>query len=279
MIVMWKIIIDNGVHKYRGDMFKKSKNTSGAVEQEVVPKTRKQVIVEEARFFAGLSIFLLLFFNLFFGHFKIPSESMQPTLEVGDRLFVNKAYYGISRESLAWPFRKMPLPDGRVFSRDPKRGDVVVFRSPKSGVIMIKRLVGLPGDSIETRRGRLYVNGKLIERTIQSEFSYREHRGDVQNVTQYAEQLPGEKNAHSIFERNDGFYPLDNRGPFIVPKGKLFFMGDNRDNSEDSRAPNGPGFVPFDYVIGKAQLMVVSFNKCDKTEGLRCPGRRMFIKL
>ncbi len=259
-------------------MSKKSKTRSGIDGQEDAPKTRKQVIVEEAKFFAGLGIFLLLFFNLFFGHFKIPSESMQPTLEVGDRLFVNKAYYGISRESLAWPFRKMPLPDGRVFSRDPKRGDVVVFRSPKSGVIMIKRLIGLPGDTVETRRGRLYLNGKLIERTVEDKFSYREHRGLVQDVTQYAEQLPGEKRGHSIFERYDN-YPLDNRGPFIIPGGKLFFMGDNRDNSEDSRAPAGPGFVPFDYVIGKAQLMMVSFNKCDKTENLRCPGRRIFIKL
>jgi len=278
LIVMWKIIIDNGVHKYRGDMSKKSKSQTDADTQADEPKTRREVIVEEAKFFAGLGIFLLLFFNLFFGHFKIPSESMQPTLEVGDRLFVNKAYYGISRESLAWPFRKMPLPDGRVFSRDPKRGDVVVFRSPKSGVIMIKRLIGLSGDSIETRRGRLYINGTLIERTVEDEFSYREHRGLVQEVTQYGEQLPGEKNAHSIFERND-FYPYDNKGPFIIPQGKLFFMGDSRDNSEDSRAPNGPGFVPFDYVIGKAQLMMVSFNKCDETEDLRCPGRRIFIKL
>lgn len=242
------------------------------------PKSRREVIAEEAKFFAGLALFLLLFFNFVFGHFKIPSESMQPTLEVGDHLYVNKLAYGASRESLVWPLRKLPLPDGRIFARQPTRGDVIVFRNPKSGVIMIKRLVGLPGDTVQTEHGRLYVNGRLIERTEQDAFAYREHRGGITDVVKYQEQFDGEKNPHSIYERND-FDRLDNEGPFYVPAGKLFFMGDNRDNSDDSRAPLGPGYVPFDYVIGKAKMMVYSFKRCKKEEDLRCPPKRFFLKL
>ncbi|MCF6220038.1 MAG: signal peptidase I [Robiginitomaculum sp.] len=255
-------------------MSKKSKQKQDDAE----PKTRKEVIVEEAKFFAGLAVFLLLFFNFVFGHFKIPSESMQPTLEVGDHLFVSKLTYGASRESLIWPFRKLPLPDGRIFSKMPNRGDVLVFRNPKSGIIMIKRLVGLPGDKIQVEHGRLYINGKMVERTEKDAFSYREHRGLVQSIVKYEEQFEGEKNPHFIYERND-FYPLDNKGPFIIPPEKLFFMGDNRDNSEDSRAPGGPGFVPLDHVIGKAKMMVYSLKRCKKEEDLRCPPRRFFLKL
>lgn len=259
-------------------MSKEPKQKQDGEEPQEVPKSRREVIVEEAKFFAGLVLFLALFFNFVFGHFKIPSESMQPTLEVGDHLFVSKLTYGASRESLVWPLRKLPLPDGRIFARQPKRGDVIVFRNPKSGIIMIKRLVGLPGDKIQTEHGRLYVNDKLTERVEQDEFSYREHRGLVRSVVKYAEQFDGEKDPHKIYERND-FYPLDNKGPFIIPEGKLFFMGDNRDNSEDSRAPGGPGFVPFDHVIGKAKMMVYSLKRCEKEEGLRCPPRRFFLKL
>ena len=254
-------------------MSKKSK-----VAEDEEPKTRKEVIIEESKFFAGLFLFILLFFNLVFGHFKIPSESMQPTLEVGDHLYVSKLTYGASRESLWFPFRKLPLPDGRIFAHQPKRGDVIVFRSPKSGIILIKRLVGLAGDTVLIEHGRLYVNGKLIDREEVDTFSYREHRGQVQEVVKYKEQFDGEKKPHYIYERND-YYPLDNKGPFIIPEGKLFFMGDNRDNSEDSRAPGGPGFVPFDYVIGKAKMMVYSMKRCKKEEGLRCPPKRFFLKL
>lgn len=258
-------------------MSKKSKDLKDEEAQEP-ERTRREVIVDEAKFFAGLFLFILLFFNFVFGHFKIPSESMQPTLEVGDHLYVSKLAYGASRESLWYPFRKLPLPDGRIFASQPKRGDVVVFRNPKSGIIMIKRLIGLSGDTIQTEHGRLYVNGKLIERVEEDAFSYREHRGLVQEIVKYKEQFEGEKEPHFIYERND-FYPLDNKGPFIVPEGKLFFMGDNRDNSEDSRAPGGPGFVPFDHVIGKAKMMVYSLKKCNKDEDLRCPPKRFFLKL
>ncbi len=256
------------------------KETRSAVEQKQDAKPPfKQALFEELRFFAGLGIFLLFFFNFVFGHFKIPSESMLPTLEVGDHLVVSKLTYGASRESLIWPFRRLPIPDGRFLGRDFRRGDVIVFRNPKSGMILIKRLVGLPGDTVETRHGRLYLNGQLIARKQTAEFAYREHRGLIANIVQYQEQLPGEPRPHFIYERSDS-HPLDNRGPFVIPPNKLFFMGDNRDNSEDSRAPGGPGFVPETYVIGQAKRMMYSFHKCKKEEGLRCPAKkRFFLKL
>lgn len=242
-------------------------------------QTRKQAVYEELRFFAGLALFLGLFFNFVFGHFKIPSESMLPTLEVGDHLVVSKLTYGASRESLIWPFRKLPLPDGRIFSREFRRGDVIVFRNPNNGMILIKRLIGLPGDIVEVRHGQLYLNDKLVERKAVDEFSYREHRGAVTHITEYEQQLPGQKKPFHIFERGDA-YPLDNTGPFAIPPGKLFFMGDNRDNSEDSRAPGGPGFVPQTYVIGQAKMVMYSFHRCKSEKGLRCPkGGRFFIKL
>ncbi|HHL42879.1 MAG TPA: signal peptidase I, partial [Hellea balneolensis] len=155
-------------------------------------KTLKEMVIEELKFILGLLAFLFIFFNFVFGHYKIPSESMQPTLEVGDHLYVNKFSYGFSRHSLILGLHKLPfLKDGRVFSKMPKRGDVIVFRNPNSKIIMIKRLIGLPGDKIQTIHGRLYINDQLIDRPEIDQFSYREHRGYVTHVTKFKEQLPG----------------------------------------------------------------------------------------
>jgi signal peptidase I len=118
----------------------------------------------EFKFFGKLGLFILAFITLVWGHFKIPSESMQPTLEVGDHLYVSKYAYGYSKHSLPYLLHRLPLPEGRIFSRLPKRGDVVVFRNSRSGIIMIKRVVGVPGDSLQVRRGQLFLNGKLVRR-------------------------------------------------------------------------------------------------------------------
>ena len=260
-------------------MTAKAKPSQTEISPQSAPaKSRAQMVKEELKFIVGLLAFLLVFFNFVFGHYKIPSESMQPTLEVGDHLYVNKMAYGWSKHSLIGPLRKLPLKDGRFFGRLPKRGDVIVFRNPVSGQVMIKRLIGLPGDRVQTKHGRLYINKQLIERREIEQFHYREHRGRVTQVVRYEEQFDQEKRTHQIYERNDQDH-LDNRGPFIVPQGKLFFMGDNRDNSTDSRAPNGPGFVPVGHVIGRAEMMVYSFKKCKTEEGLRCPGKRWFLNL
>ena len=240
--------------------------------------TLKEKIMSEVKFFAGLFVFIFFFFSTVWGHYKIPSESMLPTLEVGDHVYVSKFTYGYSRHSLPFGFHKLPIADGKqIWSRLPKRGDVVVFRNPVSGIIMIKRVTGLPGDTVQTRQGRLFINGTQIEREIVDHFRYRAHKGGVTLVTQYDEKLPGEKDSHLIYEvTSEG--PLDNKGPFSIPAGHVFFMGDNRDNSVDSRdTVEGPGMVPVDHLIGRADSMMFSFKRCDKEEGLRCPPRR-FLK-
>ncbi|MEE9347941.1 MAG: signal peptidase I [Robiginitomaculum sp.] len=244
----------------------------------------KSTLKSEIRFYAIFLACFMAFWTFGYGHYRIPSESMQPTLEVGDRLYVSKFSYGYSRHDIPFGYRMKFLGDGVFNPSLPERGDVVVFRNPKSNMVLIKRCIGLPGDSIEYRQGRLFVNGEMIARAPEDEFLYREHsgrkepQGRVVKVTQYAEQLPGEDIPHMIYERTDGEYN-DQRGPFSVPEGHLFFAGDNRDNSTDSRAPRGPGYVPLDHVIGRAERMVLSFKRCEDEEGLRCPGKRWLIKL
>lgn len=243
--------------------------------------------MEEIRFFLKLGVIMLALLTLVWGHYKIPSESMQPTLEVGDHIYVSKFAYGYSRHSLPLGLHHLPLPDGKVLSRLPRRGDVVVFRNPNNGTVMIKRAVGLPGDLVQVSRGRLYLNGALIEREAQGDLLYR-MQDSFRSVTEtslYLESLPGDDEAHFIFERSDTG-PLDNTDLFIVPDGHVFFMGDNRDRSTDSRVGRmdrfgdpyrssdfGPGFVPLDHLIGRADLLMFTLNRCDRTEGLRCPAQ------
>lgn len=235
--------------------------------------TTKQKVMAEVKFFTGLITFVLAMMTLVWGHFKIPSESMLPTLEVGDHIYVSKFAYGYSRHSLPFILYKLPLPEGQIFSRLPKRGDVAVFRNPKNGQVMIKRVTGLPGDRVKVVGGKLYVNGNEVVRETVTNFLYREHKGRVVGVDVYQEKLPDQKGAHKIYEQTDQGI-LDNTDTFIVPAEHVFFMGDNRDNSTDSRAPEGPGFVPQENLIGRADLMMFSFKRCATEEGLRCPPRR-----
>jgi len=245
---------------------------------------KKATLASELRFYGFFLLAYLLFITFAWGQYRIPSESMQPTLEVGDRLYVSKFAYGYSRHDLPFGGKMKFLGDGVINASLPKRGDVVVFRNPKTEIVMIKRVAGLPGDEIQYRAGRLYINGARIEREEIEEFLYREYQsngvkpGKVVKITKYQEQWPGEENPHFIYEQSDTEMN-DQRGPFVVPEGTLFFVGDNRDNSTDSRASGGPGFVPMSFVIGRAEMMVLSFNRCKEEEGLRCPGSRWFIKL
>lgn len=260
-------------------------------------------IIEEVKFLVGLFAFITVFFTLVWGHYKIPTESMQPTLEVGDHLYVSKFAYGYSRHSLPFGLSKLPLPDGKIFARLPKRGDVVVFAHPHDGTIMIKRAVGLPGDRIVMRGGRLILNDQMIDRDPTASYLYREHKaprsgprgpvqklwrfspaawpqGQVVGVGVYRETLPGQSEPHIIYERTDQG-GLDNTVTFTVPENNIFFMGDNRDNSVDSRAPTGigkgPGLVPAELLIGRADLMMFSFKRCPDEDGLFCPPKR-FLK-
>ena len=232
----------------------------------------------EFKFFAKLGVFILAFITLVWGHFKIPSESMQPTLEVGDHLYVSKYAYGYSKHSLPYLLHKLPLPEGRVFSRLPKRGDVVVFRNPKSGIVMIKRAIGLPGDTLQIRSGELYLNGELVVRERIDGRLYRDHKnGRVVKVDAYSQTFPGMNDGFTIYERND-VHPLDNTPVFIVEDDSLFFMGDNRDNSIDSRANDGPGMVHMNYVMGRADRVMFSFKRCNRDEDLHCPAKGRWMK-
>lgn len=242
-------------------------------------RTTFKWLLREIKFFIGMTCLMLVFLTTVWGHYKIPSESMQPTLEVGDHLYVSKFAYGYSRHSMVFNLHKLPfLKKGKLFSKLPERGDVAVFRNPKSDIIMIKRIIGLPGDKIFLKEGRLYINEKLVKRENTDEFLYREHKGSVVNVKKYDETLLNSDKSYSIYERSDEG-PLDITNEFIVPDGKIFFMGDNRDNSLDSRAYRGPGYVPLDHLIGRAEVIMFSFKRCKKEANLVCPPFRLMKRI
>ncbi|WP_455373210.1 signal peptidase I [Limibacillus halophilus] len=186
--------------------------------------------------------------------FTIPSGSMLPTLLIGDYLFVSKFSYGFSRYSL--PF-SLPVISGRILASEPERGDVAVFKLPKDNKTdYIKRLVGLPGDRIQVRQGRLYINEQLVERELVGDVELTERGGFKRQVKEYIETLPnGVK--HRIWERSDREY-LDNTQVYVVPEGHYFAMGDNRDSSQDSRVLNAVGYVPFENLVGRAEILFFS---------------------
>ena len=203
------------------------------------------------------AVIIAVFIRTFFYEpFSIPSASMVPTLLVGDYLFVSKFSYGYSRYSL--PFG-LPLLSGRVFFREPKRGDVVVFKLPRDpSVDFIKRIIGLPGDKVQVKEGILNINGQPIKRDRLAPYFYEED-SRTGTYIQYIETLPNGYR-HDIIEIGDDM-PLDNTGVFTVPPGTYFMMGDNRDNSSDSRDPgSGVGFVPAENIVGRAEFIFFSTN-------------------
>ena len=186
-------------------------------------------------------IIALLIRTFLFQPFFIPSSSMEPGLIVGDRIFASKYDYGYSRHS--FPF-SLPLINGRVFESSPKRGDVVIFKPPHTRNDYIKRLIGLPGDKIKLINGTIYINSIPVER----EFV----RTDDKDIAIYKETMASGINYET---RDLGNKPQDNIEEFIVPENHYFFMGDNRDNSNDSRFW-GP--VPTERIVAKAQIIFFS---------------------
>lgn len=190
-----------------------------------------------------------------FEPFNIPSGSMIPTLLVGDYLFVSKYSYGYSRHSM--PFSPN-LFEGRIFGAMPQRGDVAVFKLPRdTSQDYIKRIVGLPGDIIQVRRGILHINGQPVRLEPLGPFM-AEGDGPRMTVQQYREFLPSGRSHLIIEQSNDG--PLDNTPEFRVPDGHVFAMGDNRDNSLDSRVPSAVGFVPVENLVGRAEFIFFSVD-------------------
>jgi len=185
--------------------------------------------------------------------FNIPSGSMVPTLLVGDYLFVSKASYGYSRHSL--PF-SLPLIPGRALFEEPVRGDVAVFKLPSDGrTDYIKRIVGLPGDTLQVKGGVLHINGQALKRERLGEYVYQDTRGIYHNTVRYMETLPGGRQ-HEIIEESDSYPRADNTPVFSVPEGHYFAMGDNRDNSSDSRFT--VGFIPKENMVGRADVIFFS---------------------
>ncbi|MGV1791044.1 signal peptidase I [Rhizobium lusitanum] len=193
--------------------------------------------------------------TVLFQPFTIPSGSMMPTLLVGDYIFVNKFAYGYSKYSL--PFSP-DLFNGRIFGSEPKRGDVVVFRFPPNpDVDYIKRVIGLPGDRIQVKNDILYINGQAVPREPHGTFSsdYSQEPGD--NIPVYSERLP---DTGKIFDTLD-LSPNsrgDNTQEYVVPADHYFMMGDNRDNSDDSRFD--VGYVPAENLIGRASVIFFSLG-------------------
>lgn len=196
-----------------------------------------------------------LFRTFLFQAFSIPASSMMPTLQVGDNLFVSKFAYGYTHYSL--PFSPK-LFEGRIFGSSPARGDVVIFRLPKDDrVDYIKRVVGLPGDRIQMREGQLFINETAVVRERMPDFVGDNPCGSSgpASARRWRETLPNGVSYETLDCLDHGF--LDNTWVFTVPAGHFFMLGDNRDNSSDSRLPT-MGTVPLENIIGRAGLIYFS---------------------
>jgi len=240
-------------------------------EQSVRAPVAKSEWRQTIWFIVRLAVIALVLRSFVFAPFNIPSQSMLPRLYIGDFLFVSKWNYGYSRYSL--PF-SLPLPNGRLFARNPARGDVVVFRGPAAdNHNVIKRVIGLPGDSVQMRQGQVVLNGTAVPKTPVADFAIplTPNYPDTQcpqafqavgktgraicRYAQFRETLPNGK-SYLVLDRGE-MPQADDTPVYTVPAGHVFVLGDNRDDSGDSRfePPGGMGFVPIDKIEGRAAMM------------------------
>jgi len=216
----------------------------------------KKFIVDNLKTLFYALIIAIVIRSIIIQPFYIPSSSMEPNLLVGDRIFVTKYSYGYSKHS--FPFSP-PIFNGRMFEKEPKRGDVIVFKTPADNrTDYIKRLIGLPGDKIQFIDSNLYVNNSEI---IKSKISDKEKiycgKKNI-DVFSFEEILPNGRKHNTAYLKE---YTLQNSDPFNVPKNHYFFLGDNRDCSKDSRFLSSVGYVHKNNLVGKAQFIFFSSDK------------------
>jgi signal peptidase I len=220
-------------------------------------KRKEGGVVETTRVVFHAIVIALIIRTFLFQPFNIPSGSMKETLLIGDYLFVSKYSYGYSHYSL--PFSP-PLFSGRIWSGGPERGDVVVFRLPKDDSIdYIKRVIGLPGDHIQMIDGVLNINGQPVKRERMDDFVEADEFGRTTRVKRWRETLPNGVSYTTLDLIDNGFY--DNTPVYEVPSGHYFMMGDNRDNSTDSRVLSQVGYVPLENIVGRAQVIFFSVQE------------------
>ena len=195
-------------------------------------------------------IFATLFRTFLYEPYKIPSGSMYPTFKIGDFLFVSKYKYGYSN----YTFFGIPFFEGRIMSHKPERGDVIVFKNPKTDEPWIKRLIGFPGDKVQVKKGVIYINNNPVSRVIVETKTFAHANGRKEILEEFEETLPNGVR-YKVWNSNkpQHLFSASNTRVFTVPKGHYFFMGDNRDNSNDSRLHLG--FVPEDRLLGRAEFL------------------------
>ena len=219
-------------------------------------KTKKQNSFLSNVKSVSVAVFIALLIRSFVAEpFNIPSGSMKPNLLVGDFIFVSKWSYGYSKHSL--PF-SIPIIPSKIFNKYPDRGDVVVFKTPKDNrTDYIKRVIGLPGDKIKISNGEIIINNKLILRKKVNDFIDINKNGNTNRIRQYKEYF-FEKEINVLDIVDNGI--VDNTEIYQVPEDHFFVMGDNRDNSQDSRFDNIIGYVPFENLVGKARFVFFSLE-------------------
>ena len=230
------------------------------MKKKIAPKKNENFFLS----LVWIILIALIFRAFLFQSYNIPSGSMLKNLLVGDYIFVSKYTYGYSKHSL--PF-SVPLIPNRIFSSEPMRGDVVVFKLPSDGKTdYIKRVIGMPGDKIQIINGEVYINN---QRLSYKEIGVYEDNNLInrkkkalgcrnEKLKILEETLPNGK-SYNILDSDINSY-ADNTGIYNVPKDHFFVMGDNRDNSQDSRYIKSVGFIPFDNLVGRAELIFFSWN-------------------
>tara|TARA_Y100001970_G_scaffold290659_1_gene425220 strand:+ start:2265 stop:3002 length:738 start_codon:yes stop_codon:yes gene_type:complete len=216
-------------------------------------KNLKNTIIENFKTLLYALLIALVIRSLFFQPFYIPSSSMEPTLLIGDRIFVSKYTYGYSKHSL--PFSPK-IYNSRLFFKEPNYGDLVVFKTPVDNrTDYIKRLIGKPGDSVQFINGEIFLNKeKILRKKVISDYTIRCGKSNLK-VDSFEETLPNGVVYRAVYSKN---FSLQNSDEFIVPQKHYFFLGDNRDCSQDSRFLNSVGYVNYINLVGEAKIIFFS---------------------